>query len=249
MLDADSIQVIARAAAILRTCRDSPSGLSLGVIARAVALPRSTVQRIVRSLAQEGLLIADGKAGGIRLGPEIHALAAASRFDMVELAHPFLKDLSARLGETVDLAVLRGDHMVFIDQIAGSQRLRAVSGVGETFPLHCTANGKAALAMLDEITVKAICRGPLPSYTAATITSASALLKEINRVRKRGLAHDSEEHSAGICAVGAALRDATGAIHAISVPMPSVRFAALRPEVEAALCVTIGELAAAIISR
>ena len=56
---------------------------------------------------------------------------------------------SHRTQETVDLAVLRGDALVFIDQIAGTQRLRAVSSIGEAFPLTSTANGKACLALLD----------------------------------------------------------------------------------------------------
>jgi DNA-binding IclR family transcriptional regulator len=244
MFERDTIQVIGRAAAILRACREGGAGLSLADIAVRVSLPRSTVQRIVRSLAAEGLLIAGGAARGIRLGPGIHALAAASRFDMVEFAHPHLKALSARLGETVDLAVLRGDHMVFIDQIAGSHRLRAISAVGERFPLHCTANGKAALAMLDDAALREICAGPLEPHSPATIVSAGMLRAEVGRIRKRGLAFDLEEHSAGICAVGAALTDATGAVHAVSVPMPSVRFGAMRGEVEAALRETIAKLAA-----
>ena len=245
MTQTATIQVLSRAAAILRACRDG-EGLSLADIAQRVGLPRSTVQRIVRSLAIEGLLAAGSTARGIRLGPGIHALAAASRFDMVEFAHPYLKALSARLGETVDLAVLRSDHMVFIDQIAGSHRLRAVSAVGEKFPLHCTANGKAALAMLGDAAIREVCAGKLEAHTPATIRSMARLRKEIGRVRTGGLAFDLQEHSPGICAVGAAVRDRTGAVHAVSVPMPSVRFDAMRPEVEAALRETVTVLGAAL---
>ena len=189
MTQTATIQVLSRAAAILRACRDG-EGLSLADIAQRVGLPRSTVQRIVRSLAIEGLLAAGSTARGIRLGPGIHALAAASRFDMVEFAHPYLKALSARLGETVDLAVLRSDHMVFIDQIAGSHRLRAVSAVGEKFPLHCTANGKAALAMLGDAAIREVCAGKLEAHTPATIRSMARLRKEIGRVRTGGLAFE-----------------------------------------------------------
>ena len=58
------------------------------------------------------------------------------------------------MSETVDLSAVKGDHLVFVDQVTGSQRLRAVSAVGETFPLYCTANGKAYLAQLDDSAVE-----------------------------------------------------------------------------------------------
>ena len=72
--------------------------------------------------------------------------------------HPELVALSDRLKETVDLAVLSGDRVVFIDQVARPQRLQTVSAVGVSFPLHSTANGKALLATLDEAEVRSSCR-------------------------------------------------------------------------------------------
>ena len=63
--------------------------------------------------------------------------------DFITLARPLLERLSGGTAhETVDLSTVKKDHLVFIDQVIGSQRLRAVSAVGDTFPLYCTANGK-----------------------------------------------------------------------------------------------------------
>ena len=220
----NGIQVLARAAAILRICKNSPGGLSLGAIAAQAGLPRSTVQRIVSSLAAEGLLLADGHASRIRLGPQIFALAQDSSLDVVEIAHPHLRRLSQETGETVDLAVLRRDHLVFVDQIVGQHRLRAVSAVGERFPLHCTANGKAALALLNDDEIGALCAGGLPRFTPATLVTPRGLLKDIAHVRASGTATDREEHSIGISAIGLAFRNRAGTIYAISIPMPTVRF-------------------------
>ncbi len=236
---ASGIQVIARAAAILRACKDGGRGLSLGQIAERVGLARSTVQRIVGALAAEGLLLT---GDGIRLGPGLQSLAGATRFDTVETAHPHLKRLSRTTGETVDLALLRHGHMVFVDQIAGSQRLQAVSAVGEQFPLHCTANGKAALALLDDRTILKLCGPPLKRFTASTIVKPKLLLAEIERVRKGGAASDREEHSAGICAVGAAFKDVTGEIYAISIPIPVQRFKNNGTTFETALLKTLKRL-------
>ena len=147
--DKSQVQVIARAAAILRALEDQATGLSLGQIAQRVGLARSTVQRIVSALEAEKLVIAASPNGRVRLGPTILRLAASVRTDFVSLAHSFLVKLSHELRETVDLAIVKRDHLVFVDQVIGSQRLRTVSAVGETFPLYCTANGKAALAQLE----------------------------------------------------------------------------------------------------
>src|SRR5215472_13223989 len=117
------IQVIARAGAILRALENETSGLSLGQIAQRVALARSTVQRIVAALAAERLVIAASPMGRVRLGPAILRLAASVRTDFVALVRPFLVQLSHELHETVDLATVKGDHLVFIDQVIGSQRL------------------------------------------------------------------------------------------------------------------------------
>lgn len=220
------IQVINRAARILRSLRDEPSGLSLGQIAARVDLPRSTVQRIVGALVAENLLMHASPAGRVRLGTEVVALALSANFDVVELAHPHLKALSEATGETVDLAVLRGDHLVFVDQVVGTHRLRAVSAVGEVFPLHSTANGKACLSLFDEAEIRKRFGAMLDAACRRDGRSFAALLKEIARSRKSRIALDKEEHSAGISALGTAFVDPRGGVYAISIPMPTSRFEA-----------------------
>jgi len=124
------IQVISRAADILRVLGENAGGQSLGQIARKVELPRSTVQRIVSALIHEGFVATDGGNGGIRLGDQIRVLANAPAFDLRGHFRPLLEQIAAATSETVDLAVLEGPHMRFIDQIEGSQRLRTVSTIG-----------------------------------------------------------------------------------------------------------------------
>ncbi len=218
------IQVISRAATILRSVRDQPDGLSLAQIAQRVGLPRSTVQRIVGALVAEGLLMAASPAGRVRIGAGILALANGSQIDVIELAHPHIKSLAEAAGETVDLAVLKKDHLVFVDQVAGSQRLRAVSAVGETFPLHSTANGKACLALMSDEEIRRVLPRPLPPLADGSARNVDTLLHEIAEVRKSGVAFDEQEHTRGISAIGGAFRDPLGTIYAVSVPAPSARF-------------------------
>ena len=221
--DKSSVQVIARAASILRALEDATPGLSLGQIAQRVNLARSTVQRIVSALETEKLVIAASPHGRVRLGPAILRLAASVRTDFVTIAKPFISKLSHDLHETVDLAAVKDDHMVFIDQVTGSQRLRAISAVGESFPLYCTANGKAYLAQLSDEEIERLIGRNYEARTPRTITSLDALLDELKSVRRHGVAFDREEHTLGICAAGVALHDFHGNPVAFSGPVASQR--------------------------
>ncbi|MBB6489385.1 IclR family transcriptional regulator [Rhizobium lusitanum] len=217
------IQVIARAAAILRSLKNESDGLSLGQIADRVNLPRSTVQRIVGALQTERLVIAASPDRGIRLGPEIGALADSARIDVLEMLRPYLVELARRTKETVDLAVFRTKRLVFVDQIPGTHRLRTVSFVGENFPLCDTANGKACLAKLSDTQILARLQEEQPSIAenAAALRTYKA---EIEMIRSTGIAFDRDQHTDGISAVGAAFYDLQGDLYAISVPTPSARF-------------------------
>jgi DNA-binding IclR family transcriptional regulator len=232
------VQVIARAASILRALEDENAGLSLGQIAQRVNLARSTVQRIVAALENEKLVIAATPNGRVRLGPTILRLAASVRSDFIALARPHLEKLSADLQETVDLATVKKDHLVFIDQVIGSHRLRTVSAVGETFPLYCTANGKAYLAQLTDAAVEALIGKTYPARTPRTITRLDALIAELRSARASGVAFDREEHASGICAAGVALYDPLGNAVAVSVPVPSQRFAGREKEIAERLLAT-----------
>lgn len=232
------VQVIARAAAILRALEDAPHGLSLGQIARKVTLARSTVQRIVAALEAEKLLIAATPTGRVRLGPALLRLAASVETDFVSLARPYLRELSTNLHETVDLSALRKAQMVFIDQTVGSQRLRTVSAVGEIFPLHCSAPGKAVLAGMSDAEVERLIGQNFEPRTPHTITNLAQLLAELRTVRACGIAYDREEHTLGISAAAVALRDPLGNAVSISVPVPSSRFIGREAEITTALRAT-----------
>jgi DNA-binding IclR family transcriptional regulator len=230
-----SIQVITRAVSVLRALEGEPDGLSLGQIAQRVSLARSTVQRIVEALRTEQFVIAASPTAGVRLGPALIRLAASASVEFDQITRPIMADLSQTIGETVDLSVLKGRSAVFTDQIQGSHRLRAVSAIGETFPLHCTANGKAILSVLPDDKIERLLQGTLAKLTPNTITKLSELLKEIDGCRRSGIAVDDEEHTEGISALGTGFVDPIGRAIAISVPVPTTRFKRIRVELGAHL--------------
>ena len=220
----NQIQVIARAAAVLRALEDEERGLSLGQIANRVGLARSTVQRIVAALEAEQFVITTSASGGIRLGPALLRLAESVNTSAADLAMPLITGLSAALMETVDLSVPKGDHLVFVDQVIGPQRLRTVSAVGEAFPLFCTANGKAFLATLSDAEVARRIGQTYETRTPHTLTSFKALKADLAKTRARGYAIDAEEHALGITAVGISIYDMLGNPLMVSVPVPTARF-------------------------
>jgi len=237
MKDEDSsrkgIQVISRAAAVLRSLKEYPDGLSLGQIAQEIALPRSTVQRIVGALQSERLVIANATGGGVRLGPELGALAQAARFDTAEQCHQHLLTLTQKTGETSDLSVFRDDKMIFLDQVQGTHRLRTISSIGEVFPLATTANGRACLAKLPRDQALDLTHAEMKQ--AGRSFDAASFAKMLDNIAATGLAYDLDEHAEGISAVGYAFRDMLGVLHAISVPVPTSRFQRKRPEITEAL--------------
>lgn len=217
------IQVISRAADILRLLSRETDGLSLGQIANEVQLPRSTVQRIVAALTDEGFIASKKGNATIRLGPEIQNLSRSISGSIKERLRPVMKRLSENTGETVDLALLDNGKMRFIEQVEGSQRLRTVSRIGETFPLTTTANGKAALSCLDRNLATQLITTEL-GLSDDSSTTIKKLLLELDQINAGAIAKDENEHTDGICALGIAVKDKEGNIFALSIPVPSTRY-------------------------
>ncbi len=218
------VQVITRVANILRALEGEPDGLSLAQIASRVGLARSTVHRLTVGLTSEGFVVPASPNGRVRLGPALARLGVASRRELKEELEPFVRRLADALEETIDVAVLDGSSVRFIDQIEGAHRLRAVSRVGDRFPVHCSANGKALLAALPRERAEALLPARLEAFTPNTITSRAAFWKELDQVTQAGVAFDREEHTTGICAVASVVQDAASTTAALTVVMPTQRF-------------------------
>ena len=217
------IQVIHRAAEVLRALDGEHQGVTPSELAERLGLARSTVHRIVSALDHEGL-VATVRPGRYRVGPELIRLGSSQRGEVRMIVRPFLERLSAEVNETVDLAVLIQGHVSFIDQVAAPHRLRAVSVVGATFPAHCTANGKALLAELSDDHLRALLPARLPQLSPNAKTTRAELMEELRQVRETGVAFDDEEHTLGISAVGAVVRDQFAAVAAMTIPLPTQRY-------------------------
>jgi DNA-binding IclR family transcriptional regulator len=230
----DGVQVISRAALLLRELSLMPEGLTPIALADRVGLPRSTCYRIVGALCQEGLMRL-APSGKLHIGAGLISIAAAARRELRHEAAPYLKKLSLELHETVELVVLDGDEALFTDQYVPQRSLRVVAEVGDRFPLHCTACGKVLLAELPQEEAERLVPQSIVPLTSHTIVDRETLLEEIEVARTAGVAFDHQEHTLGVSAVGAALRDSGGAMAAITVAMPAARLEGREERIAAAL--------------
>lgn len=227
--DTSGKQVIARAAAVLKTLEGQAQGLTIAEITRASDLPRTTAQRIVTALqAQQMVVAVDSR---IRLGPAITRLAGSTFLDVVGIARPHIEALSRETRETVNLSVLRGNHAVLVDQVPSDHQLRVVTSVGTALELPCTAHGKALLAEMSDDEIQQRLGAGWERKTPRTIATMAALAKELAVIRRAGVSYDDGEHLVGVSGVGITFSTSTVERYALSVVMPAVRFEAARSEI------------------
>nr|MBA3691418.1 IclR family transcriptional regulator [Actinomycetota bacterium] len=145
----------------------------LGVteLGRRLGVHKATASRLVATLAERGLVERDPLTEKYRLGFGLIRLAGAAMasLDLVRTGRPILEELADRTRETVNLGVLSGDAVVYIDQVTGTRSIVAVSWVGRRTPLHCTSNGKVLLAFLGEPERERLLVGPLERPTPRSV--------------------------------------------------------------------------------
>lgn len=215
------IQVIARAAAIMRTLARHPQGLSLGEIACEVELPRSTVQRIIQALADERLVEQAGPAGGVRLGPALGQMLNRAESDIITLTRPYLQQLSQQVQETVCLCSLSGDKVYVIDRLVAERELRVVFPIGVHTPAYAASAGKILLADLPEASVRSLLPDPLLAFTPHTL-SMTSLLAELREAREARIVADQDEYIEGVSSCAVALDTYMG-LYSMAVVAPTSR--------------------------
>lgn len=224
-----NVQSVARALSILEMLADGPGELGVTELGRRLGVHKATASRLVATLAERGLVERSPATDRYRLGFGLIHLAGAALagLDLVQHARQILEDLAERTGETVNLAVLDGDRVLNIDQIAGTRSVVSVSWVGRRTPCHCTSNGKVLLAFLDEGELEPLLAAPLERLTPNTIVDPLRLRTQLAEVRARGYAQTVEELEEGLNAVAAPVHGANGGVvAAVSVSGPAFR---LRP--------------------
>jgi DNA-binding IclR family transcriptional regulator len=211
---------VRKAFQILELVSRSERGLTISDLSRELGISKSTVLGVTRALEDEGAVIRDARSKRFSLGLALYELGqrAYARFDLREVARPFMQELMHQTAETVFLGVRSGDHVSILDSVESSQELKISSPVGTRIPLVAGATGKVFLATLPPGEAEEIVRTVgLQAYTKKTITDPARYADELAAARQNGYALDDEEYIRGVRAVAATIRSNGGAASAIWV--------------------------------
>jgi DNA-binding IclR family transcriptional regulator len=224
----EGLSSVRNAARVL--CAFTPSDRDLGVseLAARLGLAKSTVHRLLSTLALEGLIEKDAASGRYRLGLRLYELGSivGDHLDLHEVVAGPIDELRNATGETVHVAILDGPEVVYIARRESPHTLRLFGRVGHRNHAHCTSTGKVLLAHLSAGERDAVLAGfDFPAHTRFTITDRDRLETELEAIRTRGWGTNVNESELGVNSVAAPIRDAGGrVVAAISVAGPGPRF-------------------------
>jgi len=212
-------QSLERGLAILSAFRSGTPVLGVSELSREVGLSRSTAHRYIATLATLGYLDQDPVSRKYRLGPRVLDLgfSAINSMDLREVAAPHLQALSDETGHTVNMAVLDGADIVYIDRCRTSQRgqrdIDLNLHVGSRLPAYCTSMGKVLLAGLSEDEQRAVLdRVDFDQRGPNTLTEREGLVRELAHVARVGLAMNNEELAYGLRSIAAPITSGSGEV-------------------------------------
>jgi DNA-binding IclR family transcriptional regulator len=218
------INSILRASGILKTFAEGKGSFTLREMAQSMKLDRSTTYRILLSLEKCGLVEKDKKSGGYSLGLGAFEIGSAyqRRADFVPIAKPFMEELALKAQETVNLAVLSGTEILYLDKVDSPRSVGVMSKIGQRNPVYCTSLGKSLLAFQsEEEQARIIAEIEFRPLTPHTITSRKEFLKEMKQIRLQGYALDRREIEEDVECIAAPIRNHIGnPVAAISISGP-----------------------------
>lgn len=223
MVESGGVRSVERTFALLETLASAGHPLGVSDLAAESGLPLGTIHRLLRTLVQLGYVRQEPSrtyalgAGFIRLGERATA-------GLVSWSRPLLEELVAELGESVNLAMLDGDQVVYLAHVPSSRSMRMFTEVGSRVAVHSTGVGKAMLAQLSTEEARAVIdRIELAAATERTITDPDRFAEELRTVAQQGYALDDEEQEVGVRCVAVAVPAAAGPLLAVSTSGPSSR--------------------------
>lgn len=225
--DSQVLSSVRNAARLLKQFSAREREFGVSELSRRLDLGKSTVHRLLVTLAAEHLVEQDPITGRYRLGIALHDLgtAVAVHLDLHEAVIPPMEHLRSATGETVHVSVLDGREVVYVERLDSPQSLRLFLEIGRRNAAHSTATGKCLLAFLTDSELSALLTGwKLDAQTPHTITDPSRLRRELAEVRRRGYAQNLNESELGVLSVAAPIRALGGDVAAaISAAGPTAR--------------------------
>jgi IclR family transcriptional regulator, pca regulon regulatory protein len=232
---ANFITSLANGLSVLEAVADNVDDIPLVELAKRVGLEKTRTRRLVHTLVDLGYLHQDPRTRNFRPSARVLTLGYAyfDSLDLKRLSLPFLLDLSARHNETVNLAVLDGDELTYVEHIQSAQIVTVNFHVGSRLPLYSTSLGRALMCEMPDDWVRQYIRriGDEPNARKYVHDGAKRIWQSLRETRERGYALNDEEVAKGLRAISCPVRDRTSKIVAavcISVPSSRCTVAELR---------------------
>ena len=236
------VQPVYKALQVLRCLGDERRELALSEICYRVDLPKTTVFRYLQTLCASGFVTHDRDTDLYRIGLRVWELGQSVHepLRVREIALPAMRELRDRFNETVNLGVLDGPEVVYLEIIESRRSLRMQAQLGGRDPVYSTALGKAVLAFKPEEQWPAHLPPLLAPRTERTVTSLVELNQSIAQARERGFALDDEENEEGARCIAAPLfNHMNQVIASVSLSAPASRMTdRLLPKVAASVIQT-----------
>jgi len=217
---------VANSIRLLGSFSGDENELGITALAGRLRLAKSTVHRLAATLTAARFLEQNGENGKYRLGLALFELGTLVRrkMDTASESRAQMYELAQSTGETVQLAVLDHQSVLYIRILESRQAVRMSSIAGSRAPAHCTSVGKVLLAYQGAEDVKQIVDNGLARFTDNTITAPDKLAEELAAVRQKGYAIDDEEIEVGLRCIAAPVRNHSGnVIAAVGVAAPVQR--------------------------
>lgn len=219
-----TVNSVDHAIRLVELMANSAHALGVSQMAQSLGLPRATVYRLLRTLAQREWVNQDDKTYrlSLRLAGLFHGAGAGSQA-LAERLTPLLHQLVNETGETAHFAALDGDRVVYLAKVDSPHPIRMFSQIGWRGPLHATGVGKVLLAWTEERLLSQVCERRLERFTPNTIVGKERLKAELAQIRKQGYALDDEELIDGLTCVAVPVMSGDEIRGAVSVAGPTAR--------------------------
>ena len=201
--------VLARAVRLLEAFDTRVTSLTVTDLSRRSGLPLSTTSRMVAELTRQGLLTRSDDGRRVQVGVRLWELAsrAAPTRGLREAALPFMEDLHAVVRHHIQLGMLDGHDVLFVERLSARDAVINVTEVAGRLPLHASSSGLVLLAHAPPETQAAVLDAPLRRFTPATITTPERLRTVLSGIRRSGYAHTPGHIRDAAAGVAVPIRD------------------------------------------
>ncbi len=203
---------VKKAFQILQTIADSPAELGVSELSKRLKIGKSTVHGITSALEELRVLVREPVHKKYNVGYTLLELGrkAYGRMELRDIARIPMERLMERVGETVFVGVMNGDHVTILDVVESHNEMKITSPPGTRLPILAGAIGKIFLSQLEERKAKEIVeKMGLKRYTVKSVVDPKKLLKEVEEVKRKSYAIDDEEYIPGVRAIAAPIQTAS----------------------------------------